>query len=155
MTTMTIRVRFPARSVTVTVRRPVWWEWVKLAGALGLLGLTTWLIPAFPNLPHPVVFAVVLHLATDFTAQSTEVGLHKYEQPRLLIAHSLTSGFPLAVAGLASGELTNVLTWTVINIVTHWLIDKTEKFGLGGNNLWGAVLDQLAHLAVILLLTLS
>jgi hypothetical protein len=104
--------------------------------------------------PHPAAAAVLVHVAADFTCQSTETAANKGERGRHLLVHAcVAGGLPLAIAGLVAGNPVAVLTWMAVGIVGHYAVDWTRKFGLRSVVL-GAILDQASHLSVILTLTL-
>ncbi len=85
-----------------------WWEWDKIIGAVGLLALAIIIIAGY--IPHPVLVALTLHVATDFTFQSPETALRKRESRPFLLIHALAAGgLPLAAAGLTAGNSLAVL----------------------------------------------
>lgn len=137
-----------------------WWEWGRLLGvaALAALGIAL----AIGLAPPPAVVAVLLHIAADFTFQSAETAERKGERGRHLIVHALAAGgLPLALAALrlgsrrvvSAGDLDVVPFWALAGAATHYAVDWTRKFGLRHEAL-ATALDQLCHLAVILLITL-
>ena len=80
----------------------------------------------------------------DFTAQSDETVAGKGQNDtRVLLYHAFISG---GYAGLIIGGLPGL----IISAVAHFLIDSTNKFGLTG--LTGAILDQTAHIATLILI---
>jgi len=141
---MSVITRFPKLSAV----RPLiqhwptqWWQWGKLVGALLPL---LWLLT---GVHHPFAWAVALHLFCDFTAQSgTTVTGKAHHEWRILAYHGfIAGGWP----GLLVGGLPGLL----IGAVTHSLIDAANKFGFDD---WrGPVLDQLSHVALIVLLHFS
>jgi len=142
---MSVITRFPKLSAVFWLRFPClshwqWWQWGKLVGvALPLL----WLLA---GVHHPLAWAVALHLFCDFTAQSgtTVTGKARHEW-RILVYHGLIAG---GWPGLLAGGLPGLL----VGAVTHSLIDAANKFGFDD---WrGPVLDQLSHVALIVLLSL-
>lgn len=144
MSTLTTLVTSP--------QRLAWWEWCKVAGAAGLIAAAASVL-AGVHLPAAAI-AVLLHLAADYTFQSAETAARKGERGRHLLVHALTAGaWPLAMAGLATGNLPGVLLGAVVGSVSHWLIDATGKYGLGCTAV-GIVLDQVSHLVVILVVTM-
>jgi hypothetical protein len=100
------------------------------------------------------VVALVLHIAADFTLQSAETARGKGERGRHLLVHALAAGgFPLAVAGLVTGQPATVIAWATAGAASHYAVDWTRKFGL--RQLWpGVILDQAGHLLIILVLAL-
>ena len=129
-----------------------WWQWGQLLGAIGLAGLA--IVLAAGREPHPALVAIVLHVAMDFTFQSTETAVRKPEGGRHLVCHGLVAGgLPLAVAGLVAGDPATTLVWIVAGCASHTLVDRTGKFGLQHVGL-AACFDQLCHLGTILALTL-
>ena len=121
-------------------------------GAVGLVVLA--ILHITGHTPHPAVIAVVLHVVGDFTAQSSETAKRKPERGRHLLVHALAAGgAPLAVAGLATGNPVTALVWTTIGITSHYAVDWTRRFGMRDTPL-GVVLDQCAHLLIILTLML-
>jgi hypothetical protein len=136
------------------VSRPAelaWWEWAKLAGAVGILVLGL-MMALLAWIPSPVALALLLHLFCDFTAQSGETAANKGRSRRHLWAHALAAGgLPLVIAGLSTGSPWPVLVWPVLATVGHATVDGTDKFGLGPCAL-GVFLDQAAHAGTILLI---
>ena len=131
---------------------PSYWKFGKVMGAVGIVVLAVLHITG--HTPHPAVIAVVLHVVGDFTAQSPETAERKPERGRHLLVHALAAGgIPLAVAGLATGNPATTLVWTIIGITSHYAVDWTRRFGMRDTAL-GVVLDQCAHLAIILTLVL-
>jgi hypothetical protein len=127
-----------------------WWQWGKVMGAAGLVLLAILLIAG--HVPHPAVVAVLLHFATDFTFQSQETAMRKGERGRHLLIHALVAGgLPLAVAGLLIGSPRATITWAVIGAASHYVVDRSHKFGLR-HAVLAIVLDQACHLLVILIL---
>ena len=133
------------------VSRPAelaWWEWAKLAGAVGILVLGL-MMTLLARIPSPVALALLLHLFCDFTAQSGETAANKGRSRRHLWAHALAAGgLPMAIAGVSTGSPWPVLVWPVLAAIAHAGIDATRKFGLGPTAL-GVVMDQLAHVATV------
>ncbi len=131
---------------------PTYWQWGKLVGVVGLVVLAILLV--IDRVPHPAIVAVILHIACDFTSQSSETALRKHERGRHLLVHALVAGgLPLALAGLVTGNMVTVLVWTTIGFVGHYAVDWTRRFGLEGTG-WGVILDQVCHLLIILALVL-
>ncbi|MCP4537676.1 MAG: DUF3307 domain-containing protein [Chloroflexi bacterium] len=129
---------------------PAYWQWGKLVGGVGLVVLAILLIT--DHVPHPIIVAVILHLAGDFTSQSSVTALRKHERGRHLLVHALVAGgLPMAITGLVTGNLITTLVWTVIGFVSHYYIDWTRRFGLEGTSR-GIVYDQACHLLIILVL---
>jgi hypothetical protein len=122
-------------------QRLYWWQWGKI------LGLATPLLLLIVGIEHSLVWALALHLLTDFAAQTPETSLGKAEgRPRVLAYHAFISG---GYPGLVAGGLTGLL----ISVVVHYLIDQTNKFGLGEPA--GPVLDQIAHALTIIMIWMS
>ena len=131
---------------------PVYWKCGKFLGGAGLFVLAILLVTG--HVPHPVVVAVLLHIAGDFTLQSPETAQRKHERGRHLLVHALAAGgLPLAAAGLAAGNLGTVLVWATIGIVSHYIVDWTRRFGMDGRP-WGVIFDQACHLLIIFALVL-
>ncbi len=125
----------------------VWWEWGKMVGALGLVLLGV--LSALGCRPSPIVVAVILHAAIDFTFQTEETAQRKVERGRHLVCHSLVAGgLPLLAAGLVSGCPVKALVWMVIGVLGHYLVDWTRRFGLR-SMFWAVLADQVAHLILI------
>ncbi len=143
---MSVITRFPKLSAVSWWRFPrlshwQWWQWGKLVGALlPLLCLLS-------GVRHPLAWAVALHLFCDFTAQSAATTQGKAHRERwVLVYHGLIAG---GWPGLLVGGLPGLL----VGAVAHSLIDAADKFGCDD---WrGPVLDQLSHVALILLLHFS
>ena len=131
---------------------PVYWKWGKFAGAVGLVILAIlWIAD---RVPHPAVVATLLHVASDFTLQSPETAQRKHDRGRHLLVHALAAGgFPLAVAGLATGNPVTVLIWTPIGVISLYIVDWTRRFGMEGKPR-GVFFDQVCHLLIILALVL-
>ena len=135
-----------------TPSRLHWWEWGRILGLAGVTSLAGMVLAG--HVPPAAVIAVVLHVTGDFTVQSDETAARKGERGRHLLAHALVAGgLPLAVAGLAIGHLSIVLSWAVAGAASHYLIDWTRKFGIR-STLASVVLDQAAHVATILTVVL-
>ena len=133
--------------------RVPWWRWVEIGGACGLIALMA--LFAIGRSPHPLAIAALLHLAADFTFQSSETAVLKATRDHHLLVHALAAGgFPLAVAGLVSGNPISVIVWTALGTVSHYAVDWTRKFGVRRLAL-GIVLDQTCHVATILILALT
>jgi hypothetical protein len=131
---------------------PVYWKCGKILGGVGVVALIALFITG--HTPHPAIIAVILHITADFTLQSPAMALRKHERGHHLLIHALVAGgLPLAIAGLACRNPAAVLIWTVIGVVSHYAVDWTRRFGLSDTSL-GIVLDQIAHLAIILSLVL-
>jgi hypothetical protein len=131
---------------------PAYWKCGKIVGSVGVVVLAVLFIMG--HIPHPAIVAVILHITADFTLQSPEMALRKHERGSHLLVHALVAGgLPLAVAGLVHGNPYIVLIWTAIGVVGHYAVDWTRRFGLSDTPL-GIVLDQAAHLAIILSLVL-
>jgi hypothetical protein len=131
---------------------PAYWKWGKFAGAVGLVVLA--ILWAINRVPHPAVVAILLHIAGDFTLQSPETARRKHERGRHLLVHALAAGgFPLAVAGFATGNPITVLIWTPIGVISHYIVDWTRRFGMEGKPR-GVFFDQACHLLTILVLVL-
>ena len=132
--------------------RLLWWEWGKVTGGLGLVGLAVLL--ATGHVPSPVVAAIALHVAIDFTLQSEETALQKVARGRHLLIHSLIAGgIPLAVAGLMTESPLTALLWVAVGVISHYAVDWTRRFGFRQVALV-AISDQAGHLLAILLLVL-
>jgi hypothetical protein len=130
-----------------------WWEWGNIIGAAGLLAVAIITIAGY--IPHPVLVALTLHVATDFTFQSPETALRKRESHHFLLIHALAAGgLPLAAAGLIAGNSLAILIWTAVGVTSHYALDWTGKFGLRQVALAAAV-DQTCHTLTILVLVLA
>lgn len=130
-----------------------WWEWGNIIGAAGLVALAIITIAGY--VPHPVLVALTLHVATDFTFQSPETALRKRESRHLLLIHALAAGgLPLAAAGLVAGNSVAVLIWAAVGVTSHYALDWTRKFGLRQTVL-AVGLDQTCHVLTILILVLT
>jgi hypothetical protein len=122
-------------------------------GAAGLAALAILLMVGC--VPHPAAVAVLLHIAADFTFQSSETVLQKEDSRRHLLVHALTAGgLPLAVAGLVTGNAVAVVTWAAVGAASHYAVDWTRKFGLQQMAL-AVASDQACHLLTILVLVLT
>jgi membrane-bound metal-dependent hydrolase YbcI (DUF457 family) len=144
----------PIRTLTRLYSRTrlLWWEWGKVIGGLGLVGLAVLMAAGY--VPSPAVAAIVLHFAIDFTLQSEETALHKVDRGRHLLVHSLVAGgIPLAVAGLMTERPVTALLWMVIGVISHYAVDWTRRFGFRQVAL-AAVSDQVGHLLTILFVVL-
>jgi len=131
---------------------PSYWKCGKVMGAVGIVVLA--ILQITGHTPHPAVIALVLHVVGDFTAQSSETAKRKPERGRHLLVHALAAGgTPLAVAGLATGNPVTALVWATIGVASHYAVDWTRRFGMRDTAL-GVVLDQCAHLVIILTLVL-
>jgi hypothetical protein len=138
------------RQDPTVLKRLQWWEWFHLAGAVALVGLLAALLVT--DVPALIV-AVALHLACDFTFQSSETAIHKGERGRHLVVHALCAGaLPHLLAGLTVNASTGLI-WGVIGFLAHYAIDFSRKFGVKSVAL-GATLDQAAHVLTILALAL-
>jgi hypothetical protein len=130
-----------------------WWEWGKVVGGLGMLGLAVLLAAGYEA--SPAIAAIVLHFAIDFTLQSEETALQKVDRGRHLLVHSLVAGgIPLAVAGLMTGSPLTALLWTTVGVASHYAVDWTRRFGFRQVVL-AAISDQAGHLLTILFLALT
>jgi hypothetical protein len=130
-----------------------WWEWGKIIGVAGLVALAIITIAGY--IPHPVLVALTLHVAADFTFQSPETALRKPESRRLLLIHALAAGgLPLAAAGLVAGNSLAVLIWTAVGVTSHYALDWTRKFGLRRVALAVAA-DQTCHTLTTVVLLLA
>ncbi len=131
---------------------PSYWKCGKAIGVVGLVVLA--ILHFTGHTPHPAVIAVILHIVSDFTAQSSETAKRKTERGRHLLIHALVAGgIPLAVVGLMTENPYTALVWTVIGATSHYAVDWTHRFGLRDTPL-GIVLDQCTHLLIILTLVL-
>jgi len=138
------------RQDPTVLKRLQWWEYFHLVGAGALVALLAALLVADVS---PFVVAVALHLACDFTFQSTDTALHKGERGRHLVVHALCAGaLPHLLAGLTLSASTG-LVWASVGFLAHYGVDFTRKFGVKHIAV-GAALDQAAHLATILALAL-
>jgi hypothetical protein len=95
---------------------------------------------------HLIVALVAAHLLADFVFQSRPMAERK-RNPLVLLAHASIAG---ALAYLLTGAW-RVWEIPVVIAVTHGLIDFI-KVRLNRKGLWLFTIDQLAHLAVIVLL---
>jgi uncharacterized protein DUF3307 len=133
--------------------RVPWWRWVEIGGACGLIALMV--LFAIGRSPHPLAIAALLHIAADFTFQSSETALLKAKRDHHLLVHALAAGgLPLAVAGLVAGSPISVIVWAALGAASHYAVDWTRKFGARRLAL-GIVLDQSCHVATILILALT
>lgn len=124
-----------------------WWQWCKLGGIAALVALVATIF-----VPHPLVVAIALHWICDLTVQSGETAMRKKDRGRHLALHSLVAGLPMAIAGMMVSPL-HVLVWATVGIISHYAVDWTRKFGLG-ETMVGFVVDQIAHLAAIVVIIL-
>jgi hypothetical protein len=119
-------------------RQAQWWEYGKLAGLV---------IPALLialRMDNPLIWAIAIHLFTDFTCQSTHTAIGKSEGDLWILAyHSFISG---GYAGFIVGGLPGL----VISVLVHFLVDCTRKFGLPEPV--GPALDQLAHVITLVVI---
>ncbi len=127
-----------------------WWEWGKV------LGIVNFIIVAILSMAnctlHPLVLAMLLHITADFSCQSSETSLRKGKSKRHLLVHALVGGgLPIVAVGLTMVNPVALVTRTVISVVVHYVVDRTQKFGLGQTAL-GIILDQACHLLTILIL---
>ena len=126
------------RDVVTHPNQLKWWQWCQIWGVM----LPVVLIST--GMHHPLFWAIALHFFVDFTAQSDETAAGKGQgNTRVLLYHSFISG---GYAGLIVGGLPGL----IISTIAHFLIDSTNKFGLTG--LVGAILDQTAHVATLLII---
>jgi hypothetical protein len=129
-----------------------WWEWGKVIGGLGLLGLAGLLAAGYEV--SPAIAAIVLHFTIDFTLQSEETAVQKVDRGRHLLIHALVAGgIPLAVAGLMTESPLTALLWTAVGVASHYAVDWTRRFGFRQVAL-AAISDQAGHLLTILFLVL-
>jgi nucleotide-binding universal stress UspA family protein len=70
-----------------------WWEWAQVMGVAGLVALAILLMAGY--VPHLAAVAVLLHVAADFSFQSSETALRKGESGRHLLAEQ---ALPHAIA---------------------------------------------------------
>ncbi len=125
-----------------------WWQAGKLLGALALCVVAILLVTGVSV--HPLVIGLVVHAALDFALQSDWVAMNKLNGSRALVVHSvIAGGLPSAIVGLCISPIA-VLVGIVVGISTHYLIDRTNKFGLPVAQ--GATLDQVLHIVAVLLL---
>lgn len=125
-----------------------WWQWLKLAGAIGAVFLIAVTV-VNRQLPSSLVVALVGHLVTDFTLQSGETAARKPERGRHLLVHALAAGgVPLALTTLVMGQWELVGVAAVVGAAAHYAIDYTRKFGLK-SVAGGVLLDQLSHVALL------
>lgn len=145
---MSVRVSNPLQHL---IHLP-WWMWGKLIGAAGLITLVFLLMMG--HILPPVIVAVLIHVAVDFTFQSAETARLKGNSKRHLIIHALVAGgLPLALTGFLTGCPIVVIAGTVIGVVCHYAVDRTRKFGLPQLAL-GVALDQTCHLMLVTMLIL-
>ncbi|MCP4539470.1 MAG: DUF3307 domain-containing protein [Chloroflexi bacterium] len=118
------------------VRRPaslLWWQWGKVLG----------LVAPFGAFAGRAVLAIALHVLCDFTLQNDWMAVGKARKEIVpLLIHSLIAG---GLPGLVAGGLPGA----AVGIISHFLIDLTGKFGL--SEPWGPVLDQAAHIVILVL----
>lgn len=119
-----------------------WWQWGQALGIVLPLALLA------AGVDDRLLWAVALHLFADFVVQSDATSRAKAAgQPWPLLHHSLVSG------GLPAFVLCGFcLPGLVFGVAVHWLIDRTNKFGLAGSRGWQ--LDQAAHLLTICFIAL-
>lgn len=129
-----------------------WWEWVEVAGGAGLVAL---LPPLLLDVRVPAaVVGVTLHTICDFTFQSEETAARKGECGRHLAIHALVAGgLPGVITGLLAGGAPGAIIGFLIGTLSHYAIDGSHRFGIRGAI--GIVLDQAAHVAVILFLAVA
>ena len=127
-----------------------WWEWVEMAGGIALMSL---LILLLSGISVPAVVAgLVLHLACDFLLQSEETSDKKRERGRHLAVHALIAGgLPGIVTGLMVAAAPGAVIGFSVGVVSHYAIDWSRKFGISDVAI-GVILDQAAHVAVLLIL---
>lgn len=129
-----------------------WWQWLKLLGAISLVVLVVALVTGC-NVPS-LMIGLTLHLACDFTFQSSETAGRKGERGRHLIVHSLIAG---GLVGTLTGL--SVSPWAgmeglVIGMLSHYGIDYSRKFeSLVPNWKLGVALDQAVHIGAIVIIT--
>ena len=107
----------------------------------------------------PLLLTLVLvHLVVDFFMQS-RVGIEEkavlHYRSRFLYLHGLTHGlvsFP--VLWMATADLHSSLLMTAVIGISHTLIDLGKSYTQRDRTLW-FILDQMLHLAVILLVWLQ
>jgi len=138
--------------ITPTPSRLKWWEWGNIAGILGLVALGVSFLAE--HIPHPIVAALIMHVAADFSLQSDETAAQKRDRGHHLLVHALIAGgLPLALAGVAAGSPTATLVWIIVGAISHYAIDWTRKFGIR-RPVPAALVDQACHVIIVLLLTL-
>ena len=127
-----------------------WWQWIELLGAISFVVL---LIAFVCGVKVPsFVIGLILHIAMDFTFQSSETAGRKGERGRHLAVHALIAG---GLVGLLTGL--SVSLWAgigglIIGGLSHYGIDYSRKFGLANWKL-GLALDQVLHLGAIAIIT--
>ena len=115
--------------------RLYWWQWGKILG-LALPALLYAL-----GVEHLLLWALAIHFLTDFSTQSHETAVRKARGDRWVqVYHAFISG---GYPGLVVGGLPGV----VISVASHFIVDRTNKFGLEEPT--GPVLDQAAHLITL------
>jgi hypothetical protein len=111
--------------------RLYWWQWGKILGVV-LLALFCSL-----EVEQSLLWALATHCFVDFTAQTADTAAGKARGDwQVLAYHSFISG---GYPGLIAGGLPGL----AISVAIHFLVDRTNKFGLEGPT--GSVLDQAAH----------
>jgi hypothetical protein len=138
-------------SIAITLRNRQslqWWQWFKLLGAISLVIL---LIALALGVKVPsLAIGMILHLACDFTFQSSETAGRKGERGKHLIAHSLIAGGLVGILTGLSVSLWVGMEGLVIGAISHYLIDYSRKFeNLVTNWKLGIALDQVCHICAI------
>lgn len=133
------------------VKAPIslqWWEYFKLVGIVALAAVLGGLL-AGAELDGRVV-GLAFHTVLDFTLQSNWVAANKGNRGKALLFHAIIAGgLPGAIKGMMSGGLVGCLIGVVLGTTSHYAIDYTRKFNCKSVAM-GIVLDQVAHLAVLL-----
>ena len=144
------------RSGGTTTRIP-WWKWCRWLGWIAFAGVLTVggsllcgrLQPGALN-RWTVRFALglALHLAFDFTFQTSRMAAHKATNRRWLLLHALAAGgIPGFVAGLPASPFAAALGGAYATS-HHFLVDCADKFGFGSH--WpGPLLDQALHILTL------
>ncbi|MBN1887883.1 MAG: DUF3307 domain-containing protein [Thermoflexales bacterium] len=135
------------RQVFQNPRQLAWWQWGHVVGLwFGLAVAVATCVLAMAGIRCPaLLLALAGHTAGDFPLQNWWMTTGKQKRQFLpSVCHALISG---GLAGLPFGP-----AGCLASIVAHLIIDATNKFGLGNDGYAGPIADQLAHVAVILLL---
>ena len=119
-------------------RQLQWWQWGQIVGFILPI------ILIYFGVRDALLWALAMHLFTDFTTQSNETAAGKLRGDRRVIAyHAFISG---GYTGLIVGGLLGL----VLSIALHFLVDVTNKFNIDGP--LGPALDQVAHVLTIFVL---
>ncbi len=156
LNTLAVLAREMAIPTFAQLRSPAslqWWEWGKV------IGIANFIIVAVLSMAnctlHPLALAMLLHITADFSCQSAETSMRKGKSEHHLLVHALVGGgLPMIAVGLATANPVALVTRTATSVVIHYVVDRTQKFGLGQATL-GIILDQACHVLTILILVLT